>query len=313
MKKINFKLNIISYIYIITIVLMFGLFIFEFYAEYLDDITYEKNHLKEYRKICTIYVNSGDKEKEELKKEYLYLDDIFCNLKLSYNKISNSAIDNYFDLIEFKSSRFIVPFFVPILVVFPAIYLVTKNFKTGYVKNYLLRDNYKNYIKKILKMAYKDVWIFPLMFVLTFFICFIITGHNDYRVSAAYSYIMNQEIYGDIMFYVLYIVVLFLNYLSCINIGLISISNNKNFIFSILKSFLLIYFYWIFSEIFFSRLAKFLNISYGNFSLLNMYTWINVTNIYLYAFINLIIFLLSLIMVYFKFKNKEKIVMLCEK
>ena len=43
-----------------------------------------------------------------------------------------------------------------------------------------------------------------------------------------------------------------------------------------------------------------------------IYTWINITNPSLFLIVNLVYYLISLIFVYLSYKNKEKIIMLCE-
>ena len=226
---------------------------------------------------------------------------------------ATSAQEFYESTITSNYSTYIIPFFIPFFVIFPSIMIITKEYNSKNIKNMLLRQSYNNYIKSIIKKAYKNIWVVPCLFIFLYVISFCITGNLDYRYMEGVSFAHHYGLLSNPLFYVNYLIVLLLNFAFYINVGMIISSKNKNMVITLVEVFLFIYFIWIFNEIVLSRVLDLFQLNSVYFNFLNIYTWEGISNMWLYTLFNFIPFLLSFIYVIINFKNKEKFIMFIEK
>jgi len=306
---------------IIFIIIIAMLFIFSSVSFLIYEDGYRNmNMSKEYFNFCKKYLNSSREEKEKLELTYgeIYgLTNEDCIDITKYDVPSNSAFYIYLHIIENGISSIVIPFFIPAIIIFPYVYIITKKFRSGEIKNYLLRDNYKNYIKRIFKISYSNIMILPLILIVIFLFCCFLTK-NINPLADIHSMTLDPNIaifnnYKNPIYYIIYILIVILNVGMYNNVALIITSKNKNFLSSYIESFLIIYIIWCISEIIIGNaFQKFFNIGAGNFSLLNIYKWSSVNNITAYLIINLTWYILTLIISIHCYKNKEKIVEMCE-
>lgn len=310
----NIKRNIVPILYILTIIIFFLINSIIFILNEKDAYI---NENEEYKSVCNDYIIENNDEKSILEKKYLgiyKIDDYYCSKIINENSYSGSVFLIYYRLINTDFSCFIFPYLIPLIVIFPILYKISIYFNGGYVKNFLLRDNYKKFIKKILIISYKYVFVVPIILIANFIISLIISKFNFLPyIDIGINYLSDNFIfhYNNFFFYVCYILVLILSFGWYANIALITISKNKNFLLAIIKSYILIYFIWSFNFIIVSSLFK--NISSWNFNLLDIYTWTNVDNIYCFFAINLIIYIITLVLFILSYRNKEKLIILCER
>lgn len=271
---------------------------------------------KEQYYACEKYLSIDDDfEKEEFisKYDYLVFSNDNCQKITSYGTLPNSAFNIFEEFLE--EDNFIFPFFIPIIVLSPFLYLISREIKNKVVKNYCLRDDYKKYISHIFKVAYKNIFIIPMIVILTFIISYFLSGKNmNTSADFGLNFILpNLSFIDNSIFPILYIVTLFLGMGLYINVGLIILTKNKSFLVSVLESELVIFLIWCFSYIVFGNIFNVFGINSNNFNLLSIYNWAAVDNMYIYFGINLFMFLITLIVVIISYKNKEKLIMICEK
>ncbi len=132
-----------------------------------------------------------------------------------------------------------------IFVIVPAIWRFHKRHKNGFFKNCLLRENYKEYLKKEFRYAYMASFILPLLALLGFVLCYIVSGFSfDHSPTiecyGKYIPTFNSKYLSmGILFPILYILNLFFHSIFYINLGLISCKKNKNILVAILVTFIL--------------------------------------------------------------------------
>ncbi len=293
---------------------------------FLEDGRENQIYDHKYFQICKEYskIDKNDIQKFEQKyiKEFdkdFKVDDNFvdyCNKITKYKTSTYSAFYLFENIMFDRFMSILFPFFVPLLILFPIIYELSKRFNSKEVKNYLLRDNYKNYIKNIFKTAYKDIWILPTILIVIFGICCLVTRNLNPEADINLMLIDStmKTLYNNPIFYISYIIIIVLNLGIYINIALTILSKNKNFIVSLIESFLIIYILWFVSEVIIGLFFQNnLNILTNYFNLLTIYSWRNTENILLYLTTNLSWYLLTLLIALLSYKNKEKFIHMCEK
>lgn len=312
--SVDKKINIISHIVVVLVFLM-GILCFFFYESGYDNIKGSKEHYN----ICKEYMNGEQKEKGELVTKYgeIYgLDDETCSEIIKYDVTTNSTLYLFCNIIRSIFLDMIIPFFIPILLLFPILYIITNKFRSREIKNYLLRDSYKNYIKRIFKLAYSNIFIVPFMLLIIFILCYILSGNMN-PIADINSMMLTDrvmDLYKNPLFYILYTIVIFLNIGMYDNIALIISSKNKNFLVAYVESFLVIYIIWCISDILFGLFfQKVFGIFASNFSLSVIYLWTGVDNMLIFFLTNVFWYILTLIIAILSYKNKEKIISMCER
>ncbi len=312
--SVDRTLKPIFYIFFV-IIFIIGIMSFLIFDSGYENLKLLKNQYN----TCNVYLNSSDSKKESLVQEYndyFELSNESCNEIVKYNVSPGSAFFVYENIIYSSFLSIFIPFFIPILLIFPCIYIITKKYRSNEIKNYLLRDNYENYKKKIIKIAYNNILIIPFVLCIIFIVSLLISKNINPISDINFSLVQPNLIsrYNNIIFYILYFLVIILNVGMYDNIALIVSSRNKNFLISYIESFLLIYIIWCISEIFFGNIFQLLfNISASNFSLLDIYRWVGVNQPLVFLFVSAFWFILSLLAMIYCYKDKEKIIEMCER
>ncbi len=162
------------------------------------------------------------------------------------------------------------------------------------------RIGYKKTILKILKEAYKYIWILPLIMIMIF-ICEICYAGWDCSLSLVADNIgwENWAIYHPFMFILLYIFNMVLCLSIYTNIALFWSRINKNFITSLIASILTLLTIQLFFEYVIKKTAL--------FNLINFFRFNDRYGLKPLLIFNIICCIISWIAVYFAFKNKEKL------
>lgn len=327
MKQIKNKQNKIIRIFNVFLVMIFifmliGYYYFDFGKYHLITSNDTYNLMKRQQEHsfcieCNKNINLSDEEKEKCVMKGFDTEPCLSKQSklaiLPLKSYATSAQEFYEKIITSEIASYVIPFFIPLLVIFPTILLLSKEFSNKNIKNNILRQTYKDYIKSLLKKSYSNIWIIPTLFVILYLISLLITGNFDYRFMEGYTFANHYGMLNKPMFYILYVSILYLNFAFYINIAIIVVVKNKNFIIALLESYIVIYFIWIFNEIVLSRFLQIINIDsiYSNF--LNIYTWESISNMWLFWFFNFIYWLISSLTLLATFKNKEKIFMIIER
>ena len=91
-------------------------------------------------------------------------------------------------------------------------------------------------------------------------------------------------------------------------------SKNKNFVVSYVETFIVIYLYLCINAIILGNLfQKYFNISAEYFNLFNIYSFTYIDNVYIYLIINFINYIITFLVAKYNYKDKEKLIMMCEK
>ncbi len=299
-------------IFRIIIVLLFICFFCTWY--YLENGKDKMEDQELYYSVCKEYNESYNKD-EIINKYSGIVNFEYLQCGLYTNKTHTAYFIYSYILFNNFLAPSIIPFYIPIIIIFPFMYKLTKEFRNKYIKNYLQRKSYKDYIKRIIGIAYKELFFVPVLFLLVFIFSIFLSKFNldPYGEPNLYLSISKRLLTKDyfVLFYALNMLFQFAYY---INTGLLVLSNNKNTIISIVKAFLIIYIMWFVNEIFIcTNLSKIFNINLLHFSMLNIYKWSSITSIKAFTLYNLAFFLISFILVIISYKNKDRIMQMIER
>lgn len=246
-----------------------------------------------YNEICLENVDAKPKKRSTLKTYYDIIND-----NVSYNSISLCT-----------AFYFLIPF----LVITSSLYNISKKFKNQDIKNHLTRESYNKYIKEIFLDSYKSVFIWPMITILLFIFSYIISNGSFEIIDTNSSF--SYEILSKPVVFMLsnLLNTIFMSFFWT-NIALLIVPDTRNYIVSVLES-IMIYFgialtntffvILLISKIFHRDVEKYLDF----FDVYNYYN----RELIPFNILCLSIALISGLLVYLKYKNKEKIIMKLER
>mgnify|MGYP004682148181 FL=1 len=246
-----------------------------------------------YNEICLENIDAKPKKRSTLKTYYDIIND-----NVSYNSISLCTV---------------FYFLIPFLVITSSLYNISKKFKNQDIKNHLTRESYNKYIKEILLDSYKSVFIWPMITILLFMFSYIISNGSFEIIDTNSSF--SYEILSNPVAFMLsnLLNTIFMSFFWT-NIALLIVPDTRNYIVSVLES-IMIYFGIALTNTFFVILliSKILNKDVEKYlDFLDVYTYNN-RNLLSFNILCLSIALISGLLVYLKYKNKEKIIMKLER
>jgi hypothetical protein len=246
-----------------------------------------------YNEICLENIDAKPKKRSTLKTYYDIIND-----NVSYNSISLCTV---------------FYFLIPFLVIVSSLYNISKKFKNQDIKNHLTRESYNKYIKKILLDSYKSVFIWPMITILLFMFSYIISNGSFEIIDTNSSF--SYEILSNPVAFMLsnLLNTIFMSFFWT-NIALLIVPDTRNYIISVLES-IMIYFGIALTNTFFVILliSKILNKDVEKYlDFLDVYTYNN-RNLLSFNILCLSVALISGLLVYLKYKNKEKIIMKLER
>lgn len=246
-----------------------------------------------YNEICLENVDAKPKKRSTLKTYYDIIND-----NVSYNSISLCT-----------AFYFLIPF----LVITSSLYNISKKFKNQDIKNHLTRESYNKYIKEIFLDSYKSVFIWPMITILLFMFSYIISNGSFEIIDTNSSF--SYEILSDPVAFMLsnLLNTIFMSFFWT-NIALLIVPDTRNYIVSVLES-IMIYFGITLTNTFFVILliSKILNKDVEKYlDFFDVYTYYN-RELVPFNILCLSVALISGLLVYLKYKNKEKIIMKLER
>lgn len=223
-------------------------------------------------------------------------------------------------ILEGFGKFFSIEIFSPFLIITVTTYWFHQNLKSGNFKNELMRMSYKDFMKKNYKRILKIGLILPLMLVFLYILSYtistgfqmpqdMITG-KDSTSSIDLIFRNKVPIYLIVM-----LINIYLNSLFYSNIALYTASKFKNSIISIICAYLLFFSITFFFEVF-------LNAIFYRLFGITTFTWLTLFNFYAYDGVKSLtaMFLFALFLWgitsyinYKYYKNKEEVIMDCEK
>lgn len=246
-----------------------------------------------YNEICLENIDAKPKKRSTLKTYYDIIND-----NVSYNSISLCTV---------------FYFLIPFLVITSSLYNISKKFKNQDIKNHLTRESYNKYIKEILLDSYKSVFIWPMITILLFMFSYIISNGSFEIIDTNSSF--SYEILSNPVAFMLsnLLNTIFMSFFWT-NIALLIVPDTRNYIVSVLES-IMIYFgitltntffvILLINKIFHRDVEKYLDF----FDVYNYYN----RELIPFNILCLSIALISGLLVYLKYKNKEKIIMKLER
>lgn len=234
--------------------------------------------------------------------------------------VSNDPIILYYHIIQ-DLSLYYLQILMPLFIVIPAIWIFHKELHSGYIKYCLTRENYRTYLKKNYIKALLNAFILPFIVVVLVLLCCMITK--------GFAFGSGKELYGWIaspdvqylsnlpLFMVTYILVMFLHGIFYVNLGLMCCKKNSNILVTIILSYLLFLIIDIILEVFVGNLllARILGIHNiaSSLSLVNIWTYEGVVSLSFIIIYSLALVIISTLVLYFIYKNKEDVLYASEK
>lgn len=246
-----------------------------------------------YNEICLENIDAKPKKRSTLKTYYDIIND-----NVSYNSISLCTV---------------FYFLIPFLVITSSLYNISKKFKNQDIKNHLTRESYNKYIKEILLDSYKSVFIWPMITILLFMFSYIISNGSFEIIDTNSSF--SYEILSNPVAFMLsnLLNTIFMSFFWT-NIALLIVPDTRNYIVSVLES-IMIYFGIALTNTFFVILliSKILNKDVEKYlDFFDVYTYYN-RELVPFNILCLSVALISGLLVYLKYKDKEKIIMKLER
>lgn len=304
MKTILKENKILIIIYVIMfIIISLGVF------EYQNEYGYKK------RIEAKNYLITMCKEQE---KQDNYVESNFCSNVQNMEIKMDDTITTFFNIL-FTKSLYYLCIIMPLFIIICSINKWHKYIKNGVIKNFLMRQKYSELIKTQFLKCYKQILLFLGFILLIFIISFFISHHFDYSNALMNGGLVERDFYTNMPYsFILFLIVLALNYALYINIALISCRFNKNYYVCILVSYLTWMAIDIIIEIFIggvilTSLFKIKSSVRQVFNLLALYTsWSNKEAL-IQLFLSLFLVLISFLIVYIVYRKKEKVVIASEK
>lgn len=208
-----------------------------------------------------------------------------------------------------------LPYIVPLLIMFAVIADNYKQFKYNVIKEKIQRQNYKSYLKKLFLSSYKYCIILPIVYIMVFLLCYNLSGHFYYRgLGDNVTYSLQALRHFGIFFSIMLLNGVFHTILWA-NISLINLRKFKNLLITFISSVFTFISLELFNEIVMQKLicGKILNFNGAGFNLLDIFVYEEHANMYSIILISLFYTLVSVLIVYLFYKNKEKLVIDCDK
>ena len=272
-------------------------------------ISYQKTRQLEYEHDNTLITNCFKNENKYSPGACIKLQEEITNkykTKPSFYDTVSNILDNNFmflDLILF------------LLIVIPTLYNLSDLLSDKTITHNMVKESFSKIKFNIFRKGYRYIWFYPTIILLFFIICLFISTNKE---TSTFLYtninLPSSPIYVIIM-YLLNTLFLTGTYL---NLALIGLRIKHNYFLAILTSLLIFLITEVFLSIFINKLLIYSILNKTNyqglFSIIGIFNIKidNVINFNLRIFISFIIFLITFIITYLMYKNKEKLVISME-
>lgn len=256
---------------------------------------------------------------EECKEGYTEEQKESCETLLKQANTEEISSDYYYMSREVLSNFGIIYYVTFLFITIPVVYNVCKVFKNKELIYELTRQNYSDFKKKLFKEAYLKSLIIPsillIIFIITFIFCKGSAGNIYFKEFMEEGFL--ERVISPLLYTFTILVRAFLMSIIYINISLIVVRKNHNFYIASILSYLLfigieVVLEGVIGRIILNNILKTDSMEiYIN--ILNMFN-LNLGKGYIMLYIPIIIILiLSFIILHIKYKDKEKLIIDCEK
>lgn len=286
---------------------------YEFYNEYfsyrntyykIEDICYKKGKLD--NEICKYFRTDSDVLR------YLHNNNPNAKWK-SYDAITLTST-----IVE-TTSFSCLQFFSPLIIAILLIGKLHDEYSSGMFENYLLRMNYKKYLKNKYKVVFNVSLVMPITLLLIFFISCIVTGFNfdysniDKQLSVYSDFKYNHFIiYGTLICFIQFFISWFYS-----NIALFFLKKHKNKLVAIVMSYVGFLMIYLFIYVVFYCLV--LNKLFGikemtdYFSITGYWFFEDGAKSYIALIVSIVLQIISSIIIFCSYKSKNGVIMAYEK
>ncbi len=254
-------------------------------------------------------------KEKEMCKETLKTDPTneICLAKIneSEEKPKRDTLTTFNEILNDSEYSFIYFLAVPFLIIMSSMYEISKRFKSGEIKNRLSRESYNSYIKDVFKSSYKSVILWPLITIYVLAFSYLISG--TFTISTETIAFTKEILSHPVLFIFSYLLNTILMSIFYINIGLFLVPENRNYLVTVIET-AMVYFGITLTNTFFiiSFVLKNIKNAENYFDFFDMYTYHD-RELIPFNLLCLGVAFISSLVVYLKYRNKEKIVIKLEK
>ena len=254
-------------------------------------------------------------KEKEMCKETLKNDPTneICLAKIneSEEKPKRDTLTTFNEILNDSEYSFIYFLAVPFLIIMSSMYEISKRFKSGEIKNRLTRESYNNYIKDVFKSTYKSVILWPLITIYVLVFSYLISG--TFTISTETIAFTKEILSHPVLFIFSYLLNTRLMSIFYINIGLFLVPENRNYLVTVIET-AMVYFGITLTNTFFiiSFVLKNIKNAENYLDFFDMYTYHD-RELIPFNLLCLGVAFISSLVVYLKYRNKEKIVIKIEK
>lgn len=203
-------------------------------------------------------------------------------------------------------------------VIIPTLIAVCNILKNKYIINALTRESYVSFLKQFFKKAYRFIWILPLLAIIMFTFCgFNTTFDTGYAIYNKSSIWTSSLINHPFWFMFIYIINLVMYSITYVNISLIVARKQHRYVLTVILAFLLFLGIELFLEIVVNILICNIILHEYNIgvviNIMNLFTFNDILGIDMLLLFTILVTIISTIIVILLYRNKEKLVISCEK
>lgn len=204
-----------------------------------------------------------------------------------------------------------------LLLIIPTLPVLCKLLKNRWILFCSTRESYNSFIKKFFKCAYRYIWLLPFIVAVLIFIC-MSYGTFDPSYGLYFGSIIWESniIYHPILFILLYLLNITLYSSIFINLSLIVVRKCHHYIKAILLSYIMYLGLELFLEVVVNAivLQGIFKTSIGHiFNVMNLFMFNDIYGVPALMLFTVCMWILSIIGVYFSYRNKESLILDCEK
>ncbi len=240
----------------------------------------------------------------------------YCDELLSKEDIKIDFYTVYTNVVLYALVDFSLFFFLFIII--PSVYNTSKYLKNKIILQDATRMSYKKIKSKIFFESYKSIVILPLIVIIGFIISYALSKTFDPTYAIKYKTIFWTEktVSNPIVFMFLYLCNVIFNCTLYINISLIIVRKHHNYFVAVILSFLTYVAFEAFLEIGIYAILfnSILKSSAGViFNIMNAISFNDKVGVFPLLSVTLSFAIISSIIVYFKYKDKELLIIDCER
>lgn len=240
----------------------------------------------------------------------------YCNNVIIHKNVKMDFFTVFTNVMVFGLGKY--SFILFLFVSIPTLYVLCKYLKNRIILNEVTRAKYSEIKKSLFYDSYKSVFILPFIVILGFIICYFVAGNIDYNYSVLNSTAgWNDKSMSNFWFFAIaYVVNVIFHSIIFVNISMCIARGNHNFFVAVILSFLAYIGVEAILEIGINGIL-FTTLFKSNdgiiFNIMNMLAFNDECGILAILLVSATIMIISSVIVYIVYKDKEKLIIDCEK